>query len=115
MSVPPELRVLCRRLDLTSTERLPAIVPSLIGHVTRCQAVLSASHETKGKDRSSAETAQLVHRFKTQINTLLNGRTAASRLTAVVLVKAVVDVSGWEGLRDSATWVRGLLSILNVS
>lgn len=56
----------------------------------------------------------LVHKLKTIITTLLNGKSAAGRFTGVTLVKAVVDVGGWECLRESGPWVRSLLSILQV-
>lgn len=32
----------------------------------------------------------------------------------MVLIKAVVEVGGWEVLRGSESWVRGLLSMLVV-
>ncbi len=33
---------------------------------------------------------------------------------AVVLIKAVVEVGGWEVLQGSEPWVRGLLAVLGV-
>lgn len=57
----------------------------------------------------------LVHKLKTHITTLLNGRTPASRFAGMALVKAVVDVGGWECLRTAEPWVRGLLSMLQVT
>jgi hypothetical protein len=56
----------------------------------------------------------LVHKLKTSITTLLNGRSREGRFAAIGLVKAAVDVGGWETLRDSEAWVRGLLSIVQV-
>jgi pre-rRNA-processing protein RIX1 len=75
--------------------------------------VLSAPHEAKTKDNRS-EAALQVHKLKTQINSLLNGKSHNGRFAAVVLIKAVVDVGGWECLRLSEPWVRGLLSIIQV-
>jgi hypothetical protein len=56
----------------------------------------------------------LVHKLKTSITTLLNGRSREGRFVAIGLVKAAVDVGGWETLRGSAAWVSGLLSIVQV-
>lgn len=75
--------------------------------------MLSAPHEPKTKDNSSDVTVH-VHKLKTQINTLLTGKSNNGRFTAVVLIKAIVDVGGWECLRLSEPWVRGLLSIIQV-
>ncbi len=54
----------------------------------------------------------LVHKFKTQISALLQGRTTEERWAAVVLIKATVEAGGWEVLSGSGAWVRGLLGIL---
>lgn len=113
MSLPPDLRVLVRRLASTSPDDLPRICPTLINHVIRCAGPLSAPHELKPKEGSS-ETSVLVHKFKTHISSLLNGRSPGGRFAAVILVKAVIDVGGWECLRLSEPWVRGLISVLRV-
>lgn len=54
----------------------------------------------------------LVHKLKTSITTHLNGRSREGRFAAIGLIKAAVDVGGWETLRGSEAWVRGLLSIV---
>ncbi|CAI4218337.1 unnamed protein product [Parascedosporium putredinis] len=66
---------------------------------------------SKLRDNAS-ETAVLVHKLKTALKTLLNDRDHRRRFTGVVLVKAVVDVGGWETLRSSEPWVRGLIAVL---
>ncbi|KAK0621175.1 rRNA processing/ribosome biogenesis-domain-containing protein [Bombardia bombarda] len=112
MSVsPPDLRVLCRRLASTPADELPRLCPMLVGHVLRCGGVLSSVQEAKGKDKLS-ETPVLVHRLKTHITTLLSGKNASGRFAAISLVKAVIDVGGWECLKASDAWIRGLISIL---
>ena len=113
MSLPPDLRVLCHLLVSSRPEDLPALSPVLMSHVLRCGDALSASTEVKAKVKTD-EMTMLAHRLKTQISTLLNGKSPQGRFTAAVLIKAVVDVGGWECLRTSESWVRGLLSILQV-
>ena len=83
-----------------------------MNHVVRCAGPLSAPHEAKTKDRRSGSSD--IHKFKAQLNSLLTGRSPGGRFTAVVLVKAVIDVGGWECLRVSEPWVRGLITLLRV-
>jgi hypothetical protein len=112
-AVPPDLRVLCRLLSSTSPGDLPRLCPTLVKHVLRCGSALSASHEQRGKSGAD-EAGQLVGKLRTQVNSLLNGKTSQGRFVGMVLVKAIIDVGGWECLRASEPWVRGLMSILQV-
>ncbi|KAK8146298.1 hypothetical protein G3M48_003284 [Beauveria asiatica] len=107
---PPDLRVLCRKLTTTPPDLLPHQLPALSRNVLRCKDVLTAQHDAKNKE--DASTSALVHRFKRSITTLLEGRSRDGRFAAIVLIKAVVDVGGWEILRTAAPWVNGLLSIV---
>ncbi|KAJ6446660.1 short-chain dehydrogenase [Purpureocillium lavendulum] len=119
---PPDLRVLCRKLTSIPPAQLPHALPALTRHVVRCKDALAAApHEQqqqqqKSKDdaASAQSAAALVHKLKASITTLLNGRSREARFAAVGLVKAVVDVGGWEMLRASEPWARGLLSIIQV-
>lgn len=113
MSLPPELRILCLRLTSTPTVALPRLTPSLVGYVSRCQLSLSTPSLNANKADAS-QSSVLVHKLKTQLTTLLNGRSPEGRFAAVVLIKAVVEVGGWEILRDAGSWVRGLLSVFGV-
>ncbi|KAI0834946.1 hypothetical protein F5Y06DRAFT_145718 [Hypoxylon sp. FL0890] len=110
-SLPPELRSLCRRLTATKAEQLPALLPSLLKDLLRCQEPLSKPQEAKAAE-SSSESAMLVHKLKTQISSLLNSRTTQGRFVGVALVKAVAETGGWECLRTSGPWVGGLLTVL---
>ncbi|KAL1843404.1 hypothetical protein VTJ49DRAFT_1754 [Mycothermus thermophilus] len=112
MDAPPDLRVLCRRLASTPVDDLPRLCPVLVSHVLRCGGPLSAPLDSKPKDKSS-DTTVLVHKLRTHITTLLTGKSPAGRFVAVFLVKAVIDVGGWETLRASAPWLRGLIGVLN--
>ncbi|KAM7189252.1 Pre-rRNA-processing protein rix1 [Rhypophila sp. PSN 637] len=111
MAAPPDLRVLCRRLTSTPPDELTHLCPLLVSHVLRCGGPLSASQEGKGKDKSS-ETPVLIHKLRTSITTLLTGRNASGRFAAVCLIKAVIDVGGWECLRTAGPWITGLISVL---
>lgn len=115
MSLPPELQVLCRRLASTDAADLPRLCPSLVGHIQRCEDVLALPVDQKPKDGAPGHSV-LVHKLKTQITTLLkNGRSQPGRFAAAILIKAVVEVGGYECLRTSEPWVRGLLTIVQVS
>ncbi|KAI3336876.1 rRNA processing/ribosome biogenesis-domain-containing protein [Xylariaceae sp. AK1471] len=111
VALPPELRSICRRLTSTKAEQLLTLLPVLLKDVARCQEPLSKPLEPKTTE-SSPEAAVLVHKLKTQITTLLNGRTSQGRFVGAALVKAVVESGGWECLRASEPWVRGLISII---
>jgi hypothetical protein len=67
-----------------------------------------------GAKADASNTTVLVHKLKTQISALLNGRISEGRFAAVVLIKGVIEAGGWEVLRGSESWVRGLLAILGV-
>ncbi|KAK3296080.1 rRNA processing/ribosome biogenesis-domain-containing protein [Chaetomium fimeti] len=115
MAAPPDLKVLCRRLASTPVDDLPRLCPLLVNHVLRCGGPLSAPQDAnKAKDKSS-ETPMLVHKLRTHITTLLNGKSPAGRFAAVCLIKAVIDVGGWESLRASDPWLRGLIGVLQKS
>lgn len=113
LPAPADLRVLCRILTSSAPEDLPRLCRALVGHVSRCAGPLSAHQDGKGKDKLS-EAASLVHKLRTRITALLQGKSAPGRFAAVVLVKAVVDVGGWECLRTSEAWIAGLLSVVRV-
>jgi hypothetical protein len=113
MSAPAELRVLCHQLTTTPVAQLPQITPSLLRNISRCGGPLSAASGNAQKSNAN-ETTLLVHKLKTHVSTLLHGRTIEGRFAAVVLVKGIVDIGGWEVLRGAESWVRGLLAILGV-
>lgn len=54
-----------------------------------------------------------VHKFRTLIATLLQDRSVQGRWSAIVLIKATIEVGGWETLHKSSPWIRGLLGFLN--
>lgn len=117
MSLPPDLRVLCFQLSSTPTHDLPRLTPVLLARLSRCQLALSSPPGSSAGPDASASSV-LVHKLKTQLSTLLKGQSPEGRFTAVVLIKAIVEVGGSEVLQSSelkGSWVPGLLSILVVS
>lgn len=56
----------------------------------------------------------LVHKLKASITTLVESRVREARFASVALIKTMVDVGGWEILKDCGAWVKGLLSIVQV-
>lgn len=104
---PSDLQVLCRRLASLPHAQLPHALPSLARLVVACKGELSAPHDQKPR-------GVLVHKLKASITTLLHGRSREARFAAAGLVKAAVGVGGWEVLRGSEPWVRGLLSMMQV-
>lgn len=113
MSLPPELRALCYHLSSTPTADLPRLTPTLLRQVQQCQVALSNSSGIAAKIDAS-KSSVLVHKLKAHLTTLLNGKSPEGRFVAVVLIKGVVEVGGWEVLQSAEPWVRGLLSVLGV-
>ncbi|KAI0526258.1 rRNA processing/ribosome biogenesis-domain-containing protein [Xylaria bambusicola] len=106
VTLPPELRTICRRLTSTKVEQLPPLLPLLLKEVGRCQEHISQPWG------ASSEASVLIHKLKTHITSLLNGRTSQGRFVGAALVKAVVEAGGWECLRTSGPWVSGLISAI---
>jgi pre-rRNA-processing protein RIX1 len=113
MFLPAELRLLCHQLSSTPSSQLPNLTPTLVRNVLRCQGPLSSRGNSDTKSDAS-ESSVLVHKLKTQVSALLFGKSTEGRFAAVVLIKAIVAVGGWEVLRVVESWVKGLLSVLGV-
>ncbi|RDL32128.1 uncharacterized protein BP5553_09530 [Venustampulla echinocandica] len=113
MSLPPELRVLCFQLSAIPVPELPRRLPTLLRYISQCQAPLSSPTSNANANLADASASSgLIHKLKTQLSALLNGRSPEGRFAAMVMIKGVVEVGEWEILRGSESWVRGLLSIL---
>ncbi|KIW97303.1 uncharacterized protein Z519_02695 [Cladophialophora bantiana CBS 173.52] len=100
------LRAIATRLSLTPVDDLPRISSFLATTLAQCPVELLSS-DSKGN--SSSVTA---HKLKTRISSLLQDKSAAGRLTAAVLIKAIVDNGGLKVLTNWEGWTRGLLSCL---
>ncbi|KAL1641617.1 hypothetical protein SLS58_005892 [Diplodia intermedia] len=104
------LKAVTYRLSSVPAKQLPALIPHVTATLPACKPVLAAPQIASGKDAS--ETAVLVHKFRTQISTLLQDRAVEGRWAAVILAKSAIELGGWEMLQKSGPWVRGLLGIL---
>ena len=105
------LRAITFRLNDTRVPALPQIVSHLAAGLLDCSDILS---QPVGSGKEKSETGVLVHKLKTRVSSLLQDRTIEGRWTAVVLVKTIIELGGWEILRTSEPWVRSLIGILGV-
>ena len=108
------LRVVTQRLSSTPSIQLPHIAPYLAATIAQCPNAF-ATPTKEGQAIGGSESAVIVHKFKTQLSALLQDKSPAARYAAVILIKATVEVGGWNVLQGVGTWVRGLISILGVS
>ncbi len=109
-SIP--LRVVTQRLTTTPTRQLPHVASYLAASISECKEVFEYS---QGDSRDASETGVITHKLKTQLSALLHDRSPEARFSAVILIKAVVDVGGWSILQKVGPWVRELIAIIGVS
>ena len=108
------LRVVTQRLASTSTQRLPHVVPSLAGTLSSCSECFLAA-QSDAEAHNASEGPLLVHKLKTQISSLLQNRSAEARYAAIVLIKGIVEIGGWNVLQGANPWIKGLIAILGRS
>ena len=107
------LRVVTQRISVTPTWQLPHIVKNLAILISESGSQLRLSNQDGSKQGSDHVT--LLHKYKTQLSTLLQDRSPKARFTAVVLVKATIEAGHSELLKESGRWVGSLISILGKS
>jgi pre-rRNA-processing protein RIX1 len=105
------LRAITYRLSSTPTAQLPPHVPAIAASLANCRSLLSSNQASGTKSSSDASVA--IHKYRTLLSTLLQDRTIQGRWAAIVLIKATIEVGGWETLQKSLPWVRGLLGMLS--
>jgi pre-rRNA-processing protein RIX1 len=105
------LRALTYRISSTATAQLPQHVPAIAASLANCRTLLSSPQAAVSK--SSSESSVAIHKFRTLLSTLLQDRTIQGRWSAIVLIKATIELGAWETLQKCLPWVRGLLGILN--
>ena len=108
------LRVVTQRLSSTSSKQLPHVAAYLATNVAQFGKALATTTQ-EPQAISDPEPAIIIHKLKTQLSTLLQDKNPEARYAAVILIKATVEVGGWNILQGLAAWVRGLIAILGVS
>lgn len=117
--MPPQdifnpLRVVTQRLSSTPTKQLPHVAPYLASTIAQCAEAFTAS-TNEDQATGGPSSAVIVHKLKTQLSALLQDKSTEAKYAAIVLIKATVEVGGWNVLQGVGAWVRGLISILGVS
>src|SRR5579862_442094 len=107
------LRTICHVISTTPPDILPQTTPHLLTILNNCGAILSAA-ENYAAGKGVTDSSVLVHKYTVQLSALLQGKSFQARWVAVVLIKATIELGGWEVLRNSGAWVRGLLGLLAV-
>ncbi|PSK56653.1 hypothetical protein B9Z65_6277 [Elsinoe australis] len=103
------LRALSVRLSSVKASQLPHIVASQIQSLKDCRYLLSQPRNTS---QNGGDAGVVIHRFYTQLATLVQGRSVEERWAAAVLIKATVEAGGYEALSKCKHWVSGLLTNL---
>lgn len=103
------LKQLTFRISSTPVHQLPRVAAQVSASLWQCRELLSSTAPS-GKQHS--EDGVTVHRFKTQLATLLQDRTIEGRWSAVVLIKATIEAGGLEILSKTSPWVKTLLGFL---
>ena len=113
-SVTNLLRVVTQRLSSTPVKQLPHISPYLATIIAQHGQTL-AGFPKESQAVGETESAVIVHKLKTQLSALLHDKNREARYAAVILIRATVEVGGWNILQGVGAWVRCLISILGVS
>lgn len=103
------LRQLTFRISSTPVHQLPRVAAQVSASLWQCKDLLSS---TAPSSKQNSDDGVTVHRFKTQLATLLQDRTIEGRWSAVVLIKATVEAGGLEVLSKTSPWVKTLLGFL---
>lgn len=105
------LRMITQRLAATPADDLPYITSHLTKALLDCKDILASR---VGSGKGDSEYGVLLHKYKTQLNTLLQQNSLGARWSAVIMIKATVEAGGLEIVDGAASWVRGLLGYLGV-
>ena len=108
------LRVVTQRLSSTPSTQLPHVAPILARNISECRELFNVP-QTGTLNKDNPDNAIVVHKLKTQLSALLQDRIPDARYAAVILIKATVEVGGYEVLQGVAPWIKGLINILGVS
>ena len=103
----PALRQVTLRLSSAPAWQLPQVAPYLAGRISESGGLLSVQ-----SSELSADARVILHKFKTQISTLLQDKNAQARWTGLVLAKATVETGGYQVLQEVGPWLRSMITIL---
>ena len=103
------LKQLTFRISSTPVHQLPRVAAQVSASLWQCKELLSS---TAPSSKQNSDDGVTVHRFKTQLATLLQDRTIEGRWSAVVLIKATIEAGGLEVLSKTSPWVKTLLAFL---
>lgn len=103
------LRQLTFRISSTPVHQLPRVAAQVSASLWQCRELLSS---TAPSSKQNSDDGVTVHRFKTQLATLLQDRTIEGRWSAVVLIKATIEAGGLVVLSKTSPWVKTLLGFL---
>ncbi len=108
------LRMVIQRLSSTPTAQLPHVAPVLAGSITDSRKAFIIAHN-ESKSKSGSEMNVLIHKLKAQLSALLQDKSPQARYSALILIKATIEVGGWNVLQGSGAWVRAMIANLRVS
>ncbi|KAG9688302.1 hypothetical protein KCU95_g10394, partial [Aureobasidium melanogenum] len=103
------LRAASFRISNASKAELHQVAALTAQSLLSCRDIFTQPDLANQKD---SDAALALHRFNTQITSLLGDRHVEGRWAAIVLIKATIEAGGWETLKKSIAWVRGLLILL---
>ena len=105
-----KLRIVSQRISTVPTRHLPQIIKHLAALVSESRNQLcSPAH---GKSVQGSDHGVLLHKYKTQLSTLLQDKDPRARFAAAVLVKSTIEAGDTEVLKQSSRWVGSLISTL---
>ena len=105
-----KLRVVSQWISTTPTGQLPQVTNHLAAFVSQSTNQLCSS--AHGKSVQGSDHEILLHKYKTQLSTLLQDKDPRARFAAAVLVKSTIEAGDIELLKQSSRWVGSLISIL---
>ncbi|KAL6713197.1 hypothetical protein ACLMJK_009318 [Lecanora helva] len=105
------LRMVTQRLATTPATQLPHVATILAGFISDNRRAF-ALNKNESDTKSGSEVQVTIHKLKTQLSTLLEDKSPHARFSAIILIKATIEVGGWNVLQGAARWVRGMISIL---
>ena len=105
------LQAASQQISAVPKELLPAVVPNLLNNLAVCSNLLADIPSPK--DAKGSEEVVAMHRFTTQISSLLQDKSPERRWAGVVLVKAALQYGGQNLLQRNSSWIKSLLNILH--